>query len=132
MQTNVLIKEEYILKNRNTSCPYKKLSVFYNSCLKTFGSHLVFYRCAFVRLLLNIKKHILTKISVLCCISTVCNYLYWKLFIYVHCIEFFKKFVVCHHLSLYDVHKTNSCWRSQTCVTKFCNFYLKDFLNKHK
>ena len=42
MQTNVLIKEEYIFKNKNKSCPYKKLSVFYNSCLKTFGSHLVF------------------------------------------------------------------------------------------
>ena len=41
MQTNVLIKEEYILKNKNKSCPYKKFSVFYNSCLKTFGSHLV-------------------------------------------------------------------------------------------
>ena len=40
MQTNVLIKEEYILKNKNKSCPYKKLSVFYNSCLKTYGSHL--------------------------------------------------------------------------------------------
>ena len=37
---NVLIKEECILKNKNKSCPYKKLSVFYNSCLKTFGSHL--------------------------------------------------------------------------------------------
>ena len=42
MQTNVLIKEECILKNNNKSCPYKKLSVFYNSCLKTFGSHLVY------------------------------------------------------------------------------------------
>ena len=41
MQTNALIKEECILKNKNKSCPYKKLSVFYNSCLKTFGSHLV-------------------------------------------------------------------------------------------
>jgi len=29
------------LKNKNKTCPYKKLSVFYNSCLKTFGSHLV-------------------------------------------------------------------------------------------
>ena len=42
MQTNVLIKGECVLKNKNKSCPYKKLSVFYNSCLKTFGSHLVF------------------------------------------------------------------------------------------
>jgi len=41
VQTNVLIKEECILKNKNKSCPYKKLSVFYNTCLKTFGSHLV-------------------------------------------------------------------------------------------
>ena len=41
MQTNVLIKEECILKNKNKSFPYKKLSVFYKSCLKTFGSHLV-------------------------------------------------------------------------------------------
>jgi len=40
VQTNVLIKEECILKNKNKSCPYKKLSVFYNSCVKTFGSHL--------------------------------------------------------------------------------------------
>jgi len=38
MQTNVLIKEECILKNKNKSCPYKKFSMFYNSCLKTFGS----------------------------------------------------------------------------------------------
>jgi len=30
------------LKNKNKSCPYKKLSVFYNGCLKTFGSHLVY------------------------------------------------------------------------------------------
>jgi len=30
------------LKNKNKSYPYKKLSVFYNSCLKTFGSHLVY------------------------------------------------------------------------------------------
>ena len=41
MQTNVLIKEECISKNKNKSCPYKKLSLSYNSCLKTFGSHLV-------------------------------------------------------------------------------------------
>ena len=41
MQTNVLIKEECILENKNKSCPNKKLSVFYNTCLKTFGSHLV-------------------------------------------------------------------------------------------
>jgi len=40
-RANVLIKEECILKNKNKSCPYKKLSLFYNSCLKTFGSHLV-------------------------------------------------------------------------------------------
>jgi hypothetical protein len=38
----VLIKEECILKNKNKLCPFKKLSLFYNSCLKTFGSHLVF------------------------------------------------------------------------------------------
>ena len=43
MHTNVLIKEEYILKNKNKSCRYKKLSVFYNSYLKTFGSHLVYW-----------------------------------------------------------------------------------------
>ena len=42
MQTDVLINEECILKNKNKLCPYKKLSVFYNTCLKTFGSHLVF------------------------------------------------------------------------------------------
>jgi hypothetical protein len=41
VQTNVLIKEECILKNKNKSCAYKKLSVFYNSCVRTFGSHLV-------------------------------------------------------------------------------------------
>jgi len=29
------------LKNKKKLCPYKKLSVFYNTCLKTFGSHLV-------------------------------------------------------------------------------------------
>jgi hypothetical protein len=42
VQTNVLIKEECILKNKNKSCPYKKLSAFYNSCLKSFESHLVY------------------------------------------------------------------------------------------
>ena len=31
------------MKNNNKSCPYKKLPVFYNSCLKTFGSHLVLF-----------------------------------------------------------------------------------------
>jgi hypothetical protein len=41
VQTNVLIKEERILKNKNKLCSYKKLSVICNICLKTFGSHLV-------------------------------------------------------------------------------------------
>jgi hypothetical protein len=40
--THVLIKEECILKNKNNLCPYKMLSVFYNSCLKAFGSNFVF------------------------------------------------------------------------------------------
>jgi hypothetical protein len=31
---NVLIREECILKNKNKLYPYKKLSVFYNTCLK--------------------------------------------------------------------------------------------------
>jgi hypothetical protein len=43
-QTNVLIKEECTLKNKNKLYPYKKLSVFYNICLKAFGSHLVYVR----------------------------------------------------------------------------------------
>jgi hypothetical protein len=30
------------MKNKNKVCSFKKLSVFYNSCLKTFGSHLVY------------------------------------------------------------------------------------------
>jgi len=30
-------------ENKNKLCPYKKLSVFYNICLKTFGSHPVLY-----------------------------------------------------------------------------------------
>jgi hypothetical protein len=42
MKTNVLVKEECILKNKNKLCPYKK---FYNSCLKSFGSHLAFIVC---------------------------------------------------------------------------------------
>jgi hypothetical protein len=50
MQTNVLIKEECILKNKHTLCPSKKLSVFYNSCLKTFRSHLV-YQLLFIQIL---------------------------------------------------------------------------------
>jgi hypothetical protein len=29
------------LKNKNKLCPYKKLSVFYNTCLKGFGFQLV-------------------------------------------------------------------------------------------
>jgi len=29
------------LKNKNKLYPYKKLSVFFNTCLKTFVSHLV-------------------------------------------------------------------------------------------
>jgi hypothetical protein len=41
VQTNVLIEGEYILKSKNKLCLFKKLSVFYQSCLKTFGSHLV-------------------------------------------------------------------------------------------
>jgi hypothetical protein len=35
--TNVLINEECFLKNKNKLYPYKKLSAFYNSCLKTLG-----------------------------------------------------------------------------------------------
>jgi len=30
------------LKNKNKLCPYRKSSVFYNTCLKTFGSHFVY------------------------------------------------------------------------------------------
>jgi hypothetical protein len=41
VRTNVLINEEYIFKNKIKLCPYKKLFMFCNSCLKTFGSHLV-------------------------------------------------------------------------------------------
>jgi hypothetical protein len=41
VQTNVLIKEECILKNKNKLYTFKKLSVFYKSRLKTFGSHVV-------------------------------------------------------------------------------------------
>jgi hypothetical protein len=40
--THLLIKEECILKNKNNLCPYKMLSVFYNSCLNAFGSNFVF------------------------------------------------------------------------------------------
>ena len=42
MQTNVLIKGECILRNKKKSCPYKKVSVFYNGCLETFGPYLVY------------------------------------------------------------------------------------------
>jgi len=31
------------LKNKNKSCPYKKLSVFYNSCLQPLGLNLYTY-----------------------------------------------------------------------------------------
>jgi hypothetical protein len=41
-RANVLIEDECILKNKNKSRPYKNLSVFYNSCQKTSGSHLVY------------------------------------------------------------------------------------------
>jgi hypothetical protein len=41
VQTNVLVKEECILKSKNKLCLFNKLPVFYKSCLKTFGSHLV-------------------------------------------------------------------------------------------
>jgi hypothetical protein len=41
VQTNVLIKEECILKNKNKFYPYKELSMFYNSSIKTFESHLI-------------------------------------------------------------------------------------------
>jgi hypothetical protein len=36
-----MIKDECILKSKNRLCLFKKLSLFYKSCLKTFGSHLV-------------------------------------------------------------------------------------------
>jgi hypothetical protein len=41
-QTNVLIKEECILKNKNKLYSYKKLFLFYNGCQKTFKPHPVF------------------------------------------------------------------------------------------
>jgi hypothetical protein len=41
VQINTLIEEECILKSKNKLCPYKKLAVFYNSCLKSFRLHLV-------------------------------------------------------------------------------------------
>jgi hypothetical protein len=46
VQTNVSIKEECILKNKNKLCPYKKLSICYNSCIKTSGSNLVYVKMA--------------------------------------------------------------------------------------
>jgi hypothetical protein len=52
VQTNVSIKEECILKNKNKLCPYRKLSVFYNSCLNTFGSHSIF--------IYKVKGHLIT------------------------------------------------------------------------
>ena len=48
-------QEECSLKNKNKSCPYKKLRVLYNSCLQTFGSHLVFFLnlfCIFIYFIL--------------------------------------------------------------------------------
>jgi hypothetical protein len=35
------------VKNKNILCPYKELSIFYNSCLKTFGSHIVYVHGSF-------------------------------------------------------------------------------------
>ena len=55
MQTNVLIKEECILKNKNKSCPYKNLSVFYNCCLNTFGSHPVYMNAEEINHPQNVK-----------------------------------------------------------------------------
>jgi hypothetical protein len=34
-----------MLKIKNKLCPFNKFSVFYNSYLKTFGSHLVYSTC---------------------------------------------------------------------------------------
>jgi len=56
VQTDVLIKEECILKNKIKLCPYKKLSVFYNTCLKTFGSHLVYSKKIFVSVFVGMIK----------------------------------------------------------------------------
>ena len=75
MQTNVLIREECILKNKNKLCPYKKLSVFYNSCLKTFGSHLVVITFLRQQWLRNPPPPIVT----LCvpCLSCLTNMVVW-------------------------------------------------------
>ena len=54
------------MKNKNKLCPYKKLSAFYNTCLKTFGSHLV---CMDVRMYL--------------CMYYVCVYLCMYVCMYV-------------------------------------------------
>jgi hypothetical protein len=63
VQTNVLIKEECILKNKNKLCPYKKLSVFYNSYLKTYVSHLV-CACIDIHIYLHIYVNICIRIYV--------------------------------------------------------------------
>ena len=71
MQTTVLIKEECILKNKNKSYPYKKLSVFYNSCLKTFGSHLVCVSNSVLQKMRVVWSHgTVCHPTVLCCVKT--------------------------------------------------------------
>jgi hypothetical protein len=55
VQTDVFIKEECILKNKNKLCPHK-FSVFYNTSLKTFGSHLVYSKKIFVSVFVGMIK----------------------------------------------------------------------------
>jgi len=99
MQTNVLIKKECILKNKNKSRPYKKLSVFYNSCLKTFGSHLV---CMCVYVCIYVCMY-------------VCMYVCVYVWMYV-CMYMYKKqnaqswySVSCRFIELYNLLRAVCC-----------------------
>ena len=70
VETNVIFREECILKNKTKSCSYNKLSVFYNIWSKTFGSHiyvvkLLFYYCHWII------------VSCLCAFEVIVNSSYW-------------------------------------------------------
>jgi len=73
VQTNVLIKEECILKNKSKLCPYKKLSVFYNICLKSFGSNLVNTDQAILKLEEVVHKELKTVQNDCGCTKIICS-----------------------------------------------------------
>jgi hypothetical protein len=117
VQTNVLIKEKCILKSKNKLCPFKQLSVFYNSCLKTFGSHFVHN--------IYIWYHVLylPVVCKLCVFIVTFMYSYCSIWVFLFLGIIFSLYSVSMCCSVYCLC-VNVCCTAVLCVLFVCKCAL--------